>query len=317
MLENKKVHHKFLVIGAGPVGIYAAIRFGLYNQQVIIADSRNEIGGQCTALYKEKPLYDIPGIEQINGGDFIKRLVSQFSRYNHILKLSTPVTNVTRDDSGLFSVEFNNSDIITAENIIIASGGGFYSPIPLGVEINDNISKHVYYSVENSELFKNKNLAILGGGDSAIDWCLSLSKIAKSISLIHRGKSFRGAASNADLLNNVSNINVYLNSTLTDIAYNGANCKLSIKQLEENKEIYVDEILVFYGLMMKNSLSSFSIIPDLKNGKVIVNPTTEESSVPHIFAIGDISTYEYKKPNLTTGFGQAVQLVEYMSKVYF
>lgn len=317
MLENKKVHHKFLIIGAGPVGIYAAIRFGLYNQQVIIVDSRNEIGGQCTALYKEKPLYDIPGIEQINGVDFIKKLVSQFNRYNHILKLSTTVTNVNKNDSGLFSVEFNNSDIITAENIIIASGGGFYSPIPLGIKINDNISKHVYYSVENSELFKNKNLAILGGGDSAIDWSLSISKIAKSISLIHRGKSFRGAASNADLLNDISNVNVYLNSTLTNIIDNGTNCKLSIKQFEENKEIDVDEILVFYGLTMKNSLSSFDIIPNLKNGKVIVNPTTEESSVPHIFAIGDISTYEYKKPNLTTGFGQAVQLVEYMSKVYF
>ena len=317
MLENKKVHHKFLIIGAGPVGIYAAIRFGLYNQQVIIVDSRNEIGGQCTALYKEKPLYDIPGIEQINGGDFIKKLVSQFNRYNHILKLSTTVTNVNKNDSGLFSVEFNNSDIITTENIIIASGGGFYSPIPLGIEINDNISKHVYYSVDNSELFKNKNLAILGGGDSAMDWSLSISKIAKSISLIHRGKSFRGAASNADLLNDISNVNVYLNSTLTNIIDNGTNCKLSIKQFEENKEIDVDEILVFYGLTMKNSLSSFDIIPNLKNGKVIVNPTTEESSVPHIFAIGDISTYEYKKPNLTTGFGQAVQLVEYMSKVYF
>lgn len=317
MLENKKVHHKFLIIGAGPVGIYAAIRFGLYNQQVIIVDSRNEIGGQCTALYKEKPLYDIPGIEQINGGDFIKKLVSQFNRYNHILKLSTTVTNVNKNDSGLFSVEFNNSDIITTENIIIASGGGFYSPMPLGIEINDNISKHVYYSVDNSELFKNKNLAILGGGDSAMDWSLSISKIAKSISLIHRGKSFRGAASNADLLNDISNVNVYLNSTLTNIIDNGTNCKLSIKQFEENKEIDVDEILVFYGLTMKNSLSSFDIIPNLKNGKVIVNPTTEESSVPHIFAIGDISTYEYKKPNLTTGFGQAVQLVEYMSKVYF
>lgn len=317
MLENKKVHHKFLIIGAGPVGIYAAIRFGLYNQQVIIVDSRNEIGGQCTALYKEKPLYDIPGIEQINGGDFIKKLVSQFSRYNHVLKLSTTVTNVNKNDSGLFSVEFNNSDIITTENIIIASGGGFYSPIPLGIEINDNISKHVYYSVDNSELFKNKNLAILGGGDSAMDWSLSISKIAKSISLIHRGKSFRGAASNADLLNDISNVNVYLNSTLTNIIDNGTNCKLSIKQFEENKEIDVDEILVFYGLTMKNSLSSFKIVPDLKNGKVIVNPTTEESSVPHIFAIGDISTYDYKKPNLTTGFGQAVQLVEYISKVYF
>lgn len=317
MLENKKVHHKFLIIGAGPVGVYAAIRFGLYNQQVVIVDSRNEIGGQCTALYKEKPLYDIPGIEQINGGDFIKQLVSQFNKYNHILKLSTTVTNVTRDVSGLFSVEFNNSDMITVENIIIASGGGFYSPISLGIEINDNISKHVYYSVENSELFKNKDLAILGGGDSAIDWCLSLSKIAKSISLIHRGKCFRGAASNANLLNNIGNVNVYLNSALTNIVDNATNCKLSIKQFEENKEIDVDEILVFYGLTMKNSLSSFDIIPNSKNGKVIVNPTTEESSVHNMFAIGDISTYEYKKPNLTTGFGQAVQLVEYMSKVYF
>ena len=203
------------------------------------------------------------------------------------------------------------------ENIVIASGGGFYSPIQLNVEVEEQVSKHIYYSVDNAKSFKDKNLIIFGGGDSAIDWSLSLSKIAKSISLIHRGKAFRGAASNVDLLNNSDNINIYLNSTLENIQDNNNNLKVTINQLNDSKEIYADEILVFYGLMMKNSLNEFDICPDLKNGKVIINPTTEESSIPHIFAIGDISTYEYKKANITTGFGQAVQLVEYISKMYF
>jgi len=316
MLEFEKVNYKFVIIGAGPVGLYAAIRLGLYNQEVLVIDAKSTPGGQCSTLYKEKPVYDLPGIKKITGQELIDNLLEQFKNFNHDLILSTTITNIEKISSGYFKIELNSSKYIIAEHLILACGGGFYTPINLGISIDEKLSQHVHYSVENSANFANKKLAIFGGGDSAVDWTLMLSEIAESVALIHRGKTFRASDANVRLLKAKSNINILVESKILSAELYSKKIKITISQECTQKTLVVDEILVFFGIKMENSISKFTINPDTKNGRIIISPLTLESSIEKLYAIGDISLYEYKKHNLTTGFGQCVQLTEYISKKY-
>lgn len=322
MTNDKKNHSKFLIVGAGPVGLYAAFRFGLKNIQVTVLEATENVGGQCLALYPEKFLYDIPGINKILVSDFIENLKNQFFSFTHDLIFNKKVTNISRLENGNLKIITDDGDFFETENLIIATGGGSYVPIEPQVENLESFKDHIFYKVSNKSFFQNKKIVILGGGDSAIDWALTLADVVDEMTLIHRGKEFRGSLANAEKLFNLSNvkkINVMLNSKLTNIF--GSDGKLDkilvTQQIDGNhveKEIFLDELLVFFGIKMEDNIKNFDIKLETQNGKIKIDNNTLKTSEENVYAIGDASFFENKKHNLTNGFGQASQLVEILTK---
>lgn len=317
MTELNKNHAKFLIIGAGPIGLYTAFRFGLKNISTTIIEATNSVGGQCSALYPDKYLYDIPGIPEIKVSDFINNLYTQFKSYQHNLILGTTVKNI-KNVGNMFEIE-TNQETYTAEYIILATGGGAFTPIKPSIENIDNFPSQIFYSVKSKELMRNKNIVIFGGGDSAVDWACNLYEIASKVTLIHRKDKFRALESSILKLEDLKSKNkiaIYTNANLKKIEGKDGKINNILISMQDNNLISLkpDCVLIFFGMKMEDTISKFDIGIATERGKVQILQNSANSSVQNIYSIGDASIFENKKFNLTNGFGQAVQLVEELSK---
>lgn len=317
MTELNKNHSEFLIIGAGPIGLYTAFRFGLKNISTTVIEATDTVGGQCSALYPEKYLYDIPGIPEIKVSDFINNLYTQFKSYPHNLVLGTTVKNI-KNKENMFEIE-TNKETYTANNIILTTGGGAFTPMKPLLENIDDFPNQILYSVKSKELLRNKNIAIFGGGDSAVDWAINLQGIASNITLVHRKDKFRALESNVKKLEKLKSENkltIYTNANLKKI--DGENGKINNILISgpnnEDVSLKIDYILIFFGMKMEDTISKFDVGITTERGKVQVADNFAKSSITNIYAIGDASIFKDKKFNLTNGFGQAVQLVEELSK---
>lgn len=317
MTELNKNHAKFLIIGAGPIGLYTAFRFGLKNISTTIIEATDSVGGQCTALYPDKYLYDIPGIPEIKVSDFINNLYTQFKSYQHNLILGTTAKNIKKTGN-MFEIE-TNQETYTAEHIILATGGGAFTPMKPLIENIDDFPNQIFYSVKSKELMRDKNIVIFGGGDSAVDWACNLCGTASSITLVHRKDKFRALESSMlklEDLKSKNKITVYTNSNLKKI--DGKNGKINniLISVQDNSLISLepDYVLIFFGMKMEDTISKFDVGIVTERGKVQTLQNSASSSVQNIYSIGDASIFKDKKFNLTNGFGQAVQLVEELSK---
>ena len=193
-MTTEKVIKDVAIIGAGPVGLFAIFECGMLGFSAHVIDSLPEIGGQCTALYPEKPIYDIPGFPSVQAEDLIHNLEAQAAPFDPQYHLGQQVQNVTRDDDGVWSIETSKDICLYARSIIIAAGAGAFGPNrPPLAGIEDYEEHSVFYAVRDKEKFRDKNVVIAGGGDSAIDWALSLQGIAAQITLVHRRDKFRAA----------------------------------------------------------------------------------------------------------------------------
>ena len=293
-----------IIIGAGPVGLFAVHQLGIKGLKAVVIDNLDKAGGQCIELYPDKPIYDIPAVPECTGEELTKNLLEQIKPFNTEFFYNERVDEV-RQDRDNWIVKTNNNNEFLAPNIIIAGGVGSFEPRKISLKEAEKFEgKSIFYSVKNKDFFKNKNISIFGGGDSALDWALELSKFSK-INLIHRRDEFRGAP-----------------HTLEEIKKKEKDGKISIKtpcQLEfidgdqeldsitikydngKTEKIKTDTILSFFGLIMKlGPIAEWGLNMDKKT--IAVNSENFETNKKGIFAAGDICSYPGKLKLILSGF---------------
>lgn len=300
-----------VVVGAGPVGLFSVFQCGMLGLKCHVVDSLDQIGGQCTALYPEKPIYDIPAAPSVTGADLIEQLETQASPFAPVYHLGQQVVSVTGVANN-FTVITSKETQIKAKAIIIAAGAGAFGPHrpPLeGLEAYEG--KSVFYSVRNREQFRGKKIVIAGGGDSAIDWANSLAEIAAKIYVVHRRDKFRAAPASLEKLEEFKSTGmVELVTPYQLSALHGTNGMLQhieVTDLDNHSKLLdADILLPFFGLSMAlGPIADWGL--HLQNSHITTNQATAETNVAGIFAVGDIATYPHKLKLILTGFADSAQ----------
>ena len=293
-----------IIIGAGPVGLFAVHQLGIKGLEAIVVDNLDKAGGQCIELYPDKPIYDIPAVPECTGEELTKRLIEQIKPFKTQIFLNERVNEV-RQENDKWIVKTSNENEFIAPNIIIAGGVGSFEPRKLPLKDAENLEgKSVFYSVKKKEEFKNKNIAIFGGGDSALDWALELSKFSK-ITLIHRRNEFRGAQHTLleiKKLEKEKKLFVKTPCQIESINSNKDLKSITIK-FDDGKieKIQTDIVLGFFGLIMKlGPISDWGL--NMNKKTIEVNPENFETNKKGIFAVGDICNYPGKLKLILSGF---------------
>lgn len=293
------------IIGGGPVGMFAAFYSGMRNAKVKIIESLPQLGGQLSMLYPEKDIYDIAALPVIKGQELIDNLSIQISRFDPTICLEEEVIDVFKNDTGIFELTTKKS-IHYSKAIIITAGNGAFQPRRLELDhAEDYEGKTLHYYVNNIEQFKDRTVAICGGGDSAVDWALALGPIAKKVYLIHRRNNFRALEHSVSLLedSNVEVITPYI-----PVAIKGEHPQIQSVHLKEvrgesEKELEIDNFLINYGFTSSiGSMKKWGFA--VTRNEIPVN-TKMETTVPGIYAAGDICIYDGKIKLIATGFGEA------------
>ena len=293
-----------LIIGAGPTGLFTAHQLKLIGLNCEIVDNLDKIGGQCIELYPDKPIYDIPAIPECTGEELTKNLIEQLKPFNIKFHLSERVDEVKKNN-GHWNVKTNKGTEFNTPNVIIAGGVGSFEPrkfAPKECERFEN--KSILYSVKDKSIFKGKTISIFGGGDSALDWAIELSKDSK-VNLIHRRDEFRGAqisVNKVNELNESGKIDLFTKYQLKSV--NGTNKLENIEIMSDDKEIKklkTDYVLGFFGLIMKlGPIAEWGLNIDKKT--VAVDTEKFETNQKGIYAVGDICTYPGKLKLILSGF---------------
>ncbi|OUW74203.1 MAG: ferredoxin--NADP(+) reductase [Pelagibacteraceae bacterium TMED216] len=293
-----------IIIGAGPVGLFAIHQLGLKGLKAVVIDNLDKAGGQCIELYPDKPIYDIPAVPECTGEELTKRLQKQIEPFKTEFFLNERVEEV-KEDKNNWIVKTNKNNEFHAPNVIIAGGVGSFEPRKIQLkEANNFEGKSIFYSIKNKEDLKNKNISIFGGGDSALDWALELSKFSK-IHLIHRRDQFRGAPHKINELKKLEKIGKVLIKTPCQLEkINGGKNVESIKiRFDDGKTeiIQTDIILSFFGLVMKlGPIADWGL--GMSKKTIEVNPENFETNKKGIFAVGDICSYPGKLKLILSGF---------------
>jgi len=303
-----------LIIGAGPVGLFAVFELGLLDIKAHLVDILDKVGGQCAELYPEKPIYDIPGIPYITGHGLSDALMQQIKPFNPTFHLSEMVTTLEKIGEPLFRVTTDRGKVFEAKVVVIGAGGGSFQPkrppIP-GIEPYEG--KSVHYAVRKMDAFRDKRLLIVGGGDSALDWTLNLQPIARRLTLVHRRDDFRGAPAS------VSKMRELIASDSMDLqigqvsALEGGDGQLTAASIKRSDgavtRLEIDAMLPFFGLTMKlGPVADWGLA--LEDELIPVETATFETSVPGLFAIGDINTYPGKLKLILSGFHEAALMAQ-------
>ena len=291
--------YKIIIVGAGPIGLYLSSLIEKRGFSYLLLEANDHVGGQLINLYPEKEIVDIPGIESIKAKDYIAYLEKKLNVRN--IKLNTTVNSIKQDGDKVL-VSTNNGDYVS-KYVVLASGLGFSKPRPMGIEGEEG-TPNIIYSIGEYEYLRNKRVAILGGGDSALDWAKTLSKISDGISLIHRRTEFRGDAST---IANCKNLSVYLPYVPFALKKeNGLASVLTIENVNDKNhiDIPVDYIFVNYGNIPASN--QFELEYDANFVKV----DDHYLAKPNIFAIGDIASYENKKRRIAPGILEADKIIK-------
>ena len=293
-----------LVIGAGPTGIFAVHQLGIIGLKAEVIDNLDKIGGQCIELYPDKPIYDIPAVPECTGESLTNNLLEQIKTFKTNFHLNERVEEVIKEKDK-WKIITNKKKIFLAPNIIIAGGVGSFEPrkFPLK-DLEKFESEGIFYSIKDKNYFKGKKVCIFGGGDSALDWAIELSKHAE-VTLVHRRNEFRGAEHSAEVAKNLAKENKLKIKTPYQLeAVEGENKIKSITIKNENgksEKIETDAILGFFGLIMKlGPIAEWGLNLDKKT--IPVNTENFQTNKEGIFAIGDICTYPGKLKLILSGF---------------
>ena len=308
-----------LIIGAGPVGLFAVFEAGLLKMKCHLIDILPKPGGQCIELYPKKPIYDIPAYPEILAGDLIENLLKQNSQFKPGFTLGEKAEKLLKNDDGSFTVVTNKGTSHQAPIVVIAGGlGGFQPRKPSFVGIDKFEDKGVLYFIREPQIFKNKNVIIAGGGDSALDWTIELSKIAKNTTLIHRRNEFRGANDSVEkvqLLKDQNKINLITPAEVISLNGNDKLNSVVVKKDNENIEIKADYFIPLFGLTPKlGSISEWGLEIE-KNSIVVNNSLDYQTNIPGVFAIGDINTYPGKLNLILCGFHEAALMCQAAFKI--
>ena len=306
-----------VIIGAGPVGLFAIFELGLLDIKCHVIDNLDKPGGQCAELYPEKPIFDIPSRTTITGKELTNDLMRQAKPFDPVFHLNQQVEKVEKLNNSNWIVSTNQGKEIQAKCIVIAAGAGSFVPRKPPLEGIENFEdENVFYSVKDKSIFKNKTVLIAGGGDSALDWTIELSKIAQ-VNLIHRRKEFRAAPDSVNKMLELEKKNIlsFFTGQLKGISA-GSNKSLKIKYQDNVHYIEVDYLLPFYGLKMElGPIADWGL--NLHENHINVDTEKFETSVSSIFAIGDINTYPGKLKLILSGFHEAALMAQVCFKYCF
>ena len=314
MDEQQVLETDAIIVGAGPVGLFAVFELGLNDIKAHLIDILDRPGGQCAELYPEKPIYDIPGIPVCTGQELTDRLMEQIKPFNPTFHFGQMAESLRELPDGRFEVKTDIGTTLIGKIVIIAAGGGSFVPKkpPIkGIEAYEGQS--VFYAVRKRDAFADKNLVIAGGGDSALDWCLNLQPIARSVTLVHRRDDFRAAPDSVSKMRAlVSEGKMKLEiAQITGLKGEGGQLTAVMAQKDGGSvyELPCDRMLAFYGLTMKlGPVANFGI--NLHENLIQVSTATFESPSPKIFAIGDINHYPGKLKLILSGFHEAALMAK-------
>ncbi len=314
MIEKTDV----VIIGAGPVGLFAVFELGLLNINCQLIDNLDKVGGQCAELYPEKPIYDIPSRPLVTGQELTDELIKQINPFKPKFNLNQQVDKIIKTEFG-WIVETNIGTKVEAKCIVIAAGAGSFVPRKLPIEnIEKYENKKVFYAIRNKSQFNGKDLLIAGGGDSALDWTNELSKDC-NVTLIHRRKEFRAAPDSVSKMQELEKIGKvkFIKGQIKEILET-KDKKIILKYENEEKksQIEVDYLLPFFGLKMElGPIADWGL--NLHENHIKVDTEKFETSTPSIFAIGDINWYPGKLKLILSGFHESALMAQEVFKYCF
>jgi len=302
-----------IIVGAGPVGLFAVFELGLLDLKCQLIDILDRPGGQCAELYPEKPIYDIPGWPSISAQGLVDKLLEQIAPFQPEFTFGRMVSNLERLGDGGFRIITDDDELFEARVVVIAAGGGSFQPkrppIP-GIEAYEGSS--VFYSVRRMEDFRGHDLIIVGGGDSALDWTLNLQPLAKRVTLVHRRPEFRAAPDSVNrmqALRDAGLLDLRIGQVTGLSGRDGQLASATIKGPDGEIEIPCTRMLPFFGLTMKlGPIAEWGL--DLHENLIPVDAEKFETSVPGIFAIGDINWYPGKLKLILSGFHEAALMAQ-------
>lgn len=300
-----------VIIGAGPVGLFQVFELGLHGLSAVVIDALPQSGGQCTELYPDKPIFDIPAVPECTGQQLINNLERQIAPFSPQMHLDQSVEELEKRGDHDFYVKTSAGNEFECKAVIVAAGAGSFTPVRVRLEGIDRYEgTQMFYRVRDPNHHADKDIVILGGGDSALDWALQLAPIAKSLTLVNRTERFRAAQASVDKLNALADqgaAKVMMGTLKSFAEYDGSLAELTFVLRDEAKSevtIPVDDLLVFFGLSPKlGPVENWGL--ELERKLITINLATFETSIPGIYAIGDINTYEGKKKLILSGFHEA------------
>ncbi len=301
-----------VVVGAGPAGLFAVFECGMLKLKCQVVDALPAIGGQCRALYPEKPIYDIPGHPSILAADLIDRLTEQAAPFQPVYHQGTRVVSLAREADGRWRCALSDGAAILARVVIIAAGGGAFGPNRPPLDgLAEYEGRGVFYLVRRREDFRGKRVVIAGGGDSAVDWAISLAEVAARVMVVHRRAKFRAAPESEERLKQLAAtgaIDLVVPYQLHGLEGDGGRLSaVVVATLEgETRRLDADVLLPFYGLSSDlGPIADWGLAMD--GGLISVDPATCAASAPGVFAIGDICTYPGKLKLILAGFAEAAR----------
>jgi thioredoxin reductase (NADPH) len=308
MIEKTDV----VIIGAGPVGLFAIFELGLLNISCHVIDNLDKPGGQCAELYPEKPIYDIPSRVSISGQELTDDLLAQAKPFKPVYHLSQQVEKIEKLESNEWLIMTSVNKSIQAKCIVIAAGAGSFVPRKLPIKDIEHLEeKNILYAVRNKSILEGKKLLIVGGGDSALDWTNELSKTS-NVTLMHRRKEFKASPDSVSKmleLEKDKKVNFLLGQIKGIEDLKNDKIKVITKNNEETENFEVDYLLPFFGLKMElGPIANWGL--NLDENLIKVDTEKFETSVPSIFAIGDINTYPGKLKLILSGFHEAALMAQ-------
>jgi len=293
-----------LIIGAGPVGLFAVHQLGIIGLKAEVVDNLDKIGGQCIELYPDKPIYDIPALPECTGASLTKNLLEQIKPFKTNFHLNERVEEISKEKNN-WKIKTNKDKIFISPNIIIAGGVGSFEPRKFSVKEAEAFeNKGVFYSIKDKNFYKNKKVSIFGGGDSALDWAIELSKFAE-VTLVHRRNEFRGAEHSSEVarkLEKEGKIKIKTPFQIQSIEGKDTINSITIKSEDgKTEKIKTDFVLGFFGLIMKlGPIAEWGLNLDKKT--IPVSTENFQTNKEGIFAIGDICSYPGKLKLILSGF---------------
>ncbi len=312
-----------LIIGAGPVGLFAVFQLGMVGISAHVLDILPRAGGQCVELYPDKPIFDIPSQPRISGGELIERLLQQAAPFEptfHFKESAQTLERIPEDQGGGFIVASASGKRFRAPVVVIAAGGGAIAPKrPPLKGLEEFEEKSVFYAVREPQMFRGKRIVVAGGGDSALDWAIELAPLARHLTLLHRREEFRAAPASVARMREMvvaGEMDFRLGQIAGLVGENGVLQAVRARHAGETFDIAADVALLFFGLAGRlGALEKWGY--ELRGGRIVVDTQAFETSIPGVFAIGDVCDYPGKLKLILSGFHEAALMAQKAAKYVF
>ena len=319
-IPSQPIEADAVIIGAGPVGLFAVFELGLVDIKCHLVDILDRPGGQCAELYPEKPIYDIPALPIVTGQELVDKLMEQIKPFGATFHFSQRLDQLAREPDGRFRLVTDAGTTFLAKVVIIAAGGGSFTPKrpPLaGIEAYEGRSVH--YAVRRMEQLRGHDVVIVGGGDSALDWTLNLQPLAKSLTLVHRRDEFRAAPHSVEKMRALvadGKVRLAIGQVTSVSGADGQLDGAMIRTKDGEERLACTAMLPFFGLTMKlGPVADWGL--ELNENLVPVDTGKFETSTPRIFAIGDINTYPGKLKLILSGFHEAALMAQAAHRIIY